>query len=238
MMTDFTSKKEMVLGGSRGIGAAIVRRFAGDGAQVAFTYAGSTDAAQALAADTGAEAIRSDATDRQAVIDVVAGQGPLDILVVNAGTAVLGDPLEQDADAIDRMIDLNIRAPYHAAVEAARSMPDGGRIIVIGSVNGDRMPFAGGAGYALTKSALQGMARGLARDFGARGITVNIIQPGPVDTDMNPADGPMSGLMHSFMAIKRHATGDEIAGLAAYLAGPEAGIVTGAMHTIDGGFGA
>jgi cyclic-di-GMP-binding biofilm dispersal mediator protein len=237
-MTDFTSKKTLVLGGSRGIGAAIVRRFTADGAQVAFTYAGSHDAAQALAADTGASAIRSDAADRQALIDVVAGQGPLDILVVNAGAAILGDPLEQDADAIDRMIDLNVRAPYHAAVEAARRMPDGGRIIVIGSVNGDRMPFEGGAAYALTKSALQGMARGLARDFGARGITVNIIQPGPTDTDMNPADGPMSGLMHGFMAIKRHATGEEIAGLAAYLAGPEAGIITGAMHTIDGGFGA
>ncbi|KMS57383.1 SDR family oxidoreductase [Sphingobium cupriresistens] len=237
-MTDFTSKKALVLGGSRGIGAAIVRRFAADGAQVAFTYAGSHDAAQALAADSGASAIRSDAADRQAVIYVVAAQGPLDILVVNAGAAILGDPLEQDADAIDRMIDINVRAPYHAAVEAARHMPDGGRIIVIGSVNGDRMPFEGGAAYALTKSALQGMARGLARDFGARGITVNIIQPGPTDTDMNPADGPMSGLMHGFMAIKRHATGEEIAGLAAYLAGPEAGIITGAMHTIDGGFGA
>jgi cyclic-di-GMP-binding biofilm dispersal mediator protein len=237
-MTDFTSKKTLVLGGSRGIGAAIVRRFAADGAQVAFTYAGSHDAAQALAADTGTSAIRSDAADRQAVIDVVAGQGPLDILVVNAGAAILGDPLEQDADAIDRMIDINVRAPYHAAVEAARRMPDGGRIIVIGSVNGDRMPFEGGAAYALTKSALQGLARGLARDFGARGITVNIIQPGPTNTDMNPADGPMSGLMHGFMAIKRHATGEEIAGLAAYLAGPEAGIITGAMHTIDGGFGA
>ncbi|MBJ7445718.1 MAG: SDR family oxidoreductase [Sphingobium sp.] len=237
-MTNFTSKKALVLGGSRGIGAAIVRRFAADGAQVAFTYAGSHDAAQALAADTGASAIRSDAADRQAVIDVVAGQGPLDILVVNAGAAILGDPLEQDADAIDRMIDINVRAPYHAAVEAARQMPNGGRIIVVGSVNGDRMPFEGGAAYALTKSALQGMARGLARDFGARGITVNIIQPGPTDTDMNPADGPMSGMMHGFMAIKRHATGEEIAGLAAYLAGPEAGIITGAMHTIDGGFGA
>ncbi|MGW8204010.1 SDR family oxidoreductase [Sphingomonas bisphenolicum] len=237
-MTDFTSKKTLVLGGSRGIGAAIVRRFAADGAQVAFTYAGSHDAAQALAADSGGSAIRSDAADRTAVIDVVAAQGPLDILVVNAGAAILGDPLEQDADAIDRMIDLNVRAPYHAAVEAARRMPDGGRIIVIGSVNGDRMPFEGGAAYALTKSALQGMARGLARDFGARGITVNVIQPGPTNTDMNPADGPMASLMHGFMAIKRHATGEEIAGLAAYLAGPEASIITGAMHTIDGGFGA
>ena len=237
-MTDFTSKAALVLGGSRGIGAAIVRRFAKDGASVVFTYAGSHDAAQSLAAETGASAIRSDAADRQAVIDVVAAQGALDLLVVNAGALVMGNPLELDADAVDRMIDINVRAPYHAAVEAARRMNDGGRIIVIGSTNGDRIPFEGGAAYALTKAALQGMARGLARDFGDRGITINIIQPGPTDTDMNPADGPMSSQMHSFMAIKRHATGDEIAGMAAYLAGPEAGIITGALHTIDGGFAA
>ncbi|SEI78105.1 cyclic-di-GMP-binding biofilm dispersal mediator protein [Sphingobium sp. AP50] len=237
-MTDLSSKKTLILGGSRGIGAAIVRRFAGDGADVTFTYAGSHDAAQALAVDTGATPVQSDAADRRAVIGVVSAQGPLDILIVNAGALVLGDPLTLDADAVDRMIDINVRAPYHAAVEAARQMRDGGRIIVIGSVNGDRMPFEGGAAYAMTKSALQGMARGLARDFGARGITVNIIQPGPTDTDMNPSDGPMASLMHGFMAIKRHATGQEIAGLAAYLAGPEAGIITGALHTIDGGFGA
>jgi len=109
---------------------------------------------------------------------------------------------------------------------------------VIGSVNGDVMPFAGGAAYALTKSAVQGMVRGLARDFGARGITVNSIQPGPVDTDMNPADGPMADTMHGFMAIKRHVRSDEVAELAAYLAGPHGAMMTGAMHTIDGGFGA
>jgi len=237
-MAQFSNKKALVIGGSRGIGAAIVRRLARDGGDVTFTYSGSKDAADALATQTGSAAVQSDAADRDAVIDVVKAQGPIDILVVNAGIGVLGDPLEQEADAIDRMIDINVRAPYHAAVEAARQMPDGGRIIVIGSVNGDRMPFAGGAAYALTKSALQGMARGLARDFGARGITVNIVQPGPVDTDLNPKDGPMSELMHSFMAIKRHGTADEVAGMVAYLAGPEAAIVTGAMHTIDGGFGA
>jgi cyclic-di-GMP-binding biofilm dispersal mediator protein len=237
-MADFTGKNIFVLGGSRGIGAAIVRRFARDGGNIAFSYAGSTEAAQALAAETGAEAHQSDAADRGAVIEVVKDRGPLDILVVNAGAFAMGDPLELDADAVDRMIDINVRAPYHAAVEAARQMPDGGRIIVIGSVNGDRIPFAGAAAYALTKSALQGMARGLARDFGDRGITVNIVQPGPTDTDMNPGDGPMSAFMHSFMAIKRHASGDEVAGMVAYLAGPEAAMVTGALHTIDGGFGA
>jgi cyclic-di-GMP-binding biofilm dispersal mediator protein len=228
----------LVIGGSRGIGAAIVRRFAKDGGAISFTYAGSAEAARALSGETGAEAIRSDASDRAQLIDVVKNSGPLDVLVVNAGALVLGDALELDPDAIDRMIDLNVRAPYHAAVEAARQMPEGGRIIVIGSVNGDRMPFAGGAAYALTKSALQGMARGLARDFGPRGITINIVQPGPTDTDMNPANGPMSETMHSFMAIKRHIHPEEVAGMVAWLAGPDASAVTGAMHTIDGGFGA
>ncbi|CDN47356.1 SDR family oxidoreductase [Neorhizobium galegae] len=237
-MTDFHGKKALVLGGSRGIGAAIVRRFAGDGADVTFTYAGSKDAADALAVETGAKAARSDAADRAAVIGTVREAGPLDILVISAGTLALGNPLDLDPDAVDRMIDVNVRAPYHAAVEAARSMPDGSRIIVIGSVNGDRMPFAGGAAYALTKSAMQGMARGLARDFGDRNITVNVIQPGPTSTDMNPEDGPMSDFMHGFMAIKRHGRAEEIAGLAAYLAGPEAGFITGSLQTIDGGFGA
>jgi len=237
-MTDFHGKKVLILGGSRGIGAAIVRRFANDGADVTFTYAGSKDAAEALAQETGSKAVKSDASDRAAVIESVKNAGPLDVLVVSAGTLALGNPLEIDADAIDKMIDVNVRAPYHASVEAARTMPEGGRIIIIGSVNGDRMPFAGGAAYALTKSAVQGMARGLARDFGDRNITVNVIQPGPTSTDMNPEDGPMSEFMHGFMAIKRHAKAEEIAGLAAYLAGPEAGIITGAMHTIDGGFGA
>ncbi|MDK1387813.1 SDR family oxidoreductase [Sinorhizobium sp. 8-89] len=237
-MANFSGKKIFVIGGSRGIGAAIVRRFTGEGATVAFTYAGSTEAAKALALETGATAIQSDAANRDAVTKVVRDQGALDVLVVNAGSLVLGDPLEVDADAVDRMIDVNVRAPYHAAVEAARQMPDGGRIIIVGSVNGDRMPFAGGAAYALTKSAVQGMARGLARDFGDKGITVNVIQPGPTCTDMNPEDGPMSEFMHSFMAIKRHGRPEEVAGLAAYLAGPEAGFTTGALHTIDGGFGA
>ncbi|MBB4860345.1 NAD(P)-dependent dehydrogenase (short-subunit alcohol dehydrogenase family) [Novosphingobium chloroacetimidivorans] len=125
-MTDFSGKNALVIGGSRGIGAAIVRRLAADGAAVTFSYAGSPDAASVLADQTGAAAVRSDAADRNAVIALVAGAGPIDILVVNAGALVLGNPLELDADQIDRMIDINVRAPYHAAVEAARSMPDGG----------------------------------------------------------------------------------------------------------------
>ncbi|RXT55418.1 oxidoreductase [Bosea sp. Tri-44] len=237
-MSDFTGKNVLVLGGSRGIGAAIVRRFAKGGGKVAFTYAGSKDAAAALAAETGGEAIRADSADRDELVRTVADRGKLDVIIINAGALVLGDPLTLDADAIDRMIDINVRAPYHASIEAARRMNDNGRIIVIGSVNADRMPFAGGAAYALTKSAIQGMVRGLARDFGERGITVNSIQPGPTDSDMNPADGPMAATMHSFMAIKRHARADEIAELAAYIAGPHGAMITGSMQTIDGGFGA
>ncbi len=275
-MGAFTGKTVLILGGSRGIGAAIVRRFVTDGANVRFTYAGSKDAAEHLAQETGATAVFTDSADRDAVIDVVRKSGALDILVVNAGIGVFGDALELNADDIDRLFKINIHAPYHASVEAARQMPEGGRILIIGSVNGDRMPVAGMAAYAASKSALQGMARmpeggriliigsvngdrmpvagmaayaasksalqgmarGLARDFGPRGITINVVQPGPIDTDANPANGPMRDMLHSFMAIKRHGQPEEVAGMVAWLAGPEASFVTGAMHTIDGAFGA
>ncbi|HFK3221085.1 TPA: SDR family oxidoreductase [Escherichia coli] len=224
-MGAFTGKTVLILGGSRGIGAAIVRRFVTDGANVRFTYAGSKDAAKRLAQETGATAVFTDSADRDAVIDVVRKSGALDILVVNAGIGVFGEALELNADDIDRLFKINIHAPYHASVEAARQMPEGGRILIIGSVNGDRMPVAG-------------MARGLARDFGPRGITINVVQPGPIDTDANPANGPMRDMLHSLMAIKRHGQPEEVAGMVAWLAGSEASFVTGAMHTIDGAFGA
>lgn len=237
-MTTFHNKSVLVLGGRRGIGAAIVRRFCADGASVVFSYAGSREAAEQLATETGSTAVQADSADRDAVIKLVHDCGPLNILVINAGIILFGDALEQDSDEVDRLFRINIHAPYHAAVEAARRMPEGGRIIVIGSVNGDRMPLPGLAAYAVSKSALQGLARGLARDFGPLGITVNVIQPGPIDTDANPEDGPLKEVMHSFMAIKRHGRPEEVAAMAAWLAGPEASFVTGAMHTIDGGFGA
>ena len=224
-MSSFKEKSVLVLGGSRGIGAAIVRRFVADGAKVSFTYSGSPDAARDLASETGTSAFQTDSSDRDAVIARVRDSGPLDVLVVNAGIAIFGDALDQDPDAIDRLFRINVQSPYHASVEAARQMPSG-------------MPIPGMASYALSKSALQGMARGLARDLGPRGITINIVQPGPIDTEANPANGPMKDLMHSFMAIKRHGRAEEVAGMVAWLAGPEAGFVTGAMHTIDGAFGA
>lgn len=237
-MANLIGKKALVLGGSRGIGAAVVARLQQEGATTSFTYASSDQAAAEVSANTGANAIKADSSDRKALASVIQDQGALDILVIAAGVLVMGDALSLSPDDIDHMLDVNVRSPYHASIEAAKNMNEGGRIIVIGSVNADRMPMAGGAAYALSKSAMQGFVRGLARDLGDRNITVNNIQPGPVDTDMNPEAGPMKDIMHSFMAIKRHAKASEIAGMVAYLTSDEAGLVTGAQLTIDGGFGA
>lgn len=237
-MGGFAGKSVLVLGGSRGIGAAIVRRFAAEGATVAFTYAGSKDAAEALAQESGASAHKADSAVRDEVVAAVRDAGPLDILIVNAGVAMMGDPLTLDPDAVDRLFDINVRAPYHASVEAGRQMRDNGRIIIMGSINGDRAPAPGFTPYALSKSALQGLARGLARDFGRRGITVNVVQPGPVDTDMNPADGPFAEQLRRSMAIGRYAHADEVAALVAFLASEDAAMITGSMQTIDGGLGA
>ncbi len=237
-MATLTDKKALVLGGSRGIGAAIVERLAAEGANVTFTYGGSEAAAKTLAKKTNTTTLQADSADRVAVGKVIADQGLLDILVVNAGINVPGDPLELDPKEVDRMIDINLRGPYYASVDAARKMNEGGRIVIIGSTNGDRIPFPGCTPYSMTKSAMQGMVRGLARDFAPLNITINNVQPGPVDTELNPADGSEKDLMHSFMAIKRHAQPKEIAGMVAYLVGPEAFIVTGAQHTIDGGWAA
>ena len=237
-MTHFNNKRALVLGGSRGIGAAVVTRLQQEGSDTAFTYASADEAAAKLSSETGAQAIKVDSNNREALALAIRDQGALDILVISAGVLVMGDVLALNPDDIDHMLDINVRSPYHASIEAAKNMNEGGRIVIIGSVNADRMPMAGGAAYALSKSAMQGFVRGLARDLGHKNITVNNIQPGPVDTDMNPEDGPMKDVMHSFMAIKRHVRPEEIAGMVAYLTGPEAGIITGAQHTIDGGFSA
>ncbi len=235
-IADFTDKDVLVISGSRGIGAAILRRFAAGGGKVTFTYLGSEKAAMAVAKETGVQAVQVDSADRQALVRAVADRGPLDIIVISAGILVMGDSLTLDSEAVDRMFDVNIRGSYHAAVGAARGMRPGGRIIVIGAT--DRMPFAGSAAYALTKSAVQGMVGGLARDFGDRNITVNAIQPGPTDSDLNPVNGPMAEMVHSFMAIKCHAYASEVAELVAFIAGPHAAMITGSRQTIDGGFSA
>ncbi|EWY36182.1 oxidoreductase [Skermanella stibiiresistens SB22] len=235
---EFSNRKVFVVGGSRSIGAAIVRRFSEAGASVVFTYAASADAANQLAAETGAQAVQADAGDREALIAAIGNAGPIDIFLYNAGLLVLGDPLTIVADDVDRMIDVNVRGAYFGSVEASRMMPDGGRILVIGSDTADNMPWSGLSAYVMTKAAMQGMTRGLARDMGPRDITVNVIQPGPTDTDMNPAAGPRAASMIAQMAIKRYGTADEVAGLALYLASTQARGITGAMHTIDGGFAA
>ncbi len=206
MMTDRQSRKILVIGGSRGIGAAVIRAFVSERADVTFTYAGSEAAAADLAIETGAVAIRSDAAARDDLLSLIRSMGSLDVFVFNAAMHVMGDPLDLDPSAIDRMIDVNIRSAYHGCVEAGREMAKGGRIIIVGSVNGDRVSGPGLTAYSMTKAAAQGIARGLARDFGSRDITVNVVQPGPTDTDMNPADGPRAADMHAVMALKRHGT--------------------------------
>jgi 3-oxoacyl-[acyl-carrier protein] reductase len=201
--------------------------------------AGET-AAAARALGVKALAIQADSSDARAVVAAVertvAGLGGLDTLVNNAGVAVLG-PLEDFALAdFDRILAVNLRAVFVASQAAAKHLAPGGRIITVGSCNAERMPFPGGTAYAMSKAGLVGMVKGLARDLGPRGITVNNIQPGPVDTDMNPADGDFADLLRGMLALPRYASADEIAGLVAWLAGPEAGFVTGASLTIDGGF--
>ncbi|MFM5240514.1 3-oxoacyl-ACP reductase family protein [Aeromonas media] len=236
-----------VQGGSRGIGAAIVKRLARDGAAVAFTYVSSASKAEELvatitAAGGKALAIRADSADavavQHAIRQSVTRFGRLDILVNNAGVLVWGHLEELTLDDLDRTLAVNIRSVFVACQEAAHHMGKGGRIINIGSTNADRIPMAGGSVYAMSKSALVGLTKGMARDLGPRGITVNNVQPGPVDTDMNPADGESAEQLKRMMALARYGKDDEIASFVAYLAGPEAGYVTGASLTIDGGFSA
>ncbi len=240
-------KVAFINGGSRGIGAASARRLARDGATVAIGYASSAIAAEALveeikAGGGNAIAIKADASDAAALtkaIDSVAAQfGRLDILLNSAGVLLMG-PLEQfSLEDFDKTVAVNVRAVFVASKAAAAHMKDGGRIINIGSTNAQRMPFAGGAAYAMSKSALTGLVKGMARDLGSRGITVNNVSPGPIDTEMNPANGDFAAALHGMMAIPRHGHADEIAAMVAYLAGPEAAFVTGADLLIDGGFAA
>ncbi|MBD2517827.1 3-oxoacyl-ACP reductase FabG [Nostoc sp. FACHB-973] len=245
MAKKLTGKVALVTGGSRGLGAAIAKRLADDGAAVALTYTTSPQKADEVvraieSAGGRALAIRADSADveavKNAVAETVTAFSRLDILVNNAGIATIA-PIDQfSLEDFDRLVAVNIKGVFVATQEAIRHMGEGGRIINIGSVNSDLMPVAGGSVYALTKGAIASFTRGLARDLGPRGITVNNIQPGPVDTDMNPADGPFADSIKGMIALQRYGHSDEIAGMVSYLASAEAGFVTGASLKIDGGF--
>jgi len=245
MTSTLSGKVALIAGGSRGIGAAIVRRLAQEGAAVAFTYAKSGAKADALANDimaTGgrALAIAADSADAAAVQAAVARTmetyGRLDILVSNAGIFVRATVDQYDLADFDRMLAVNVRAVFVAAQAASRHMQDGGRIITIGSISAERSGVAGASVYSMTKAAVAGLTRGLARDLGSRGITVNNVQPGPTATDMTPGEGAVADYLRPLMALGRMGRDDEIASFVAYLAGPEAGFITGASLTIDGGY--
>lgn len=242
-----SGKVALVTGGSRGIGAGIARRLAREGADVAFTYLASHDKAQQLAhaVEAGgarALAIHADSADaaslRGAIDQTVKTLGRLDVFVSNAGILLMGTIDQVSLEDLDKMIAVNVRSVYVGIQAAARHMAEGGRIVTIGSVVAQRTVFPGASTYSMTKSAVAGLVRGAALDLAPRGITVNNVQPGPTATEMNPADGPHYEALKNMLPVKRLGRDDEIASLVAYLASPEAGFVTGASLTIDGGYSA
>ena len=235
----------LVTGASRGIGAEIVRRLAADGAAVAFTYGASVDEAEKLVAEvreTGGTvvAIQADSGEPDQVIaavdKTVSELGGLDILVNNAGVAYLGDVEELTLDQFDRLLAINVKGVFVAIQRAIPHLGEGGRIINIGSINADRVPGPGLSIYAMSKAAVAGLTRGLARDLGPRGITINNVQPGPINTDMNPDEGPFAEMAKQVMSGGRYGHPRDIAGVVAYLAGPDTGYITGAHWDVDGGF--
>ena len=237
-------KVALVTGASRGIGAAIARRLAADGAIVGITYTKGADAAASVVkeierAGGKAIALQADATDaaavKTAVEKTVATFGPLDVLVNNAGTAIPKPFEETTLEEMDLMINLNFRAVMVATQVALKHMNNGGRIITIGSCVGERMMTPGLVSYAATKGAVKMFTQGLAREVGSRSITVNNIQPGPIDTDLNPAAGEWAAPQIANTALKRYGHVDDIAALVAFVAGPEASYITGASLTVDGG---
>ena len=236
-MSNLSGKTALVTGASRGIGAAIARRLAADGARVAITYTKGADAAANVVneierAGRKAIAIQADATDAKAVTEAVgktvATFGGLDVLVNNAGTAIPKPFEETTLEEFDRVIDINLRGVFIATQAALRHMRDGGRIINIGSCVGERMMTPGLVAYSATKGAVKMFTQGLSREVVARRITVNNIQPGPIDTDLNPAAGDWAAPQIALTALKRYGSVDEIAAMVAFVAGPEAGYITGA----------
>jgi 3-oxoacyl-[acyl-carrier protein] reductase len=237
-------KIAIITGGSRGIGAAIAKRLAADGANVAITYTKGADAAALVVkeierAGRKALAIQADAADAEAVkaaVDkTVATFGRLDVLVNNAGTAIPKKFEETTLEEMDRMIDINIRGAFVATQAALKHMKGGGRIIMIGSSVGERMMTPGLVPYSATKGAVKMFTQGLSREVGHRGITVNNIQPGPIDTELNPAAGEWAAPQKAATALNRYGSVDDVAALVAFVAGPEASFITGANLTVDGG---
>jgi 3-oxoacyl-[acyl-carrier protein] reductase len=246
-MSKLSGKVALVTGGSRGIGAAIAKRLAADGARVAITYAKDGSAAsavvKAIQRDGGnAIAVLADAADAQAVsaaVDkTVATFGRLDVLVNNAGTAIPKTFEDTTLEEMNRVIDINFRGTMAATQAALKHMKSGGRIISIGSAVGERVAAPGLVAYAGTKGAVKMFTQALAREIGNRGITVNNIQPGPIDTDLNPAAGDWAVPQKAATALDRYGHVDEIAAMVAFVAGPESSYITGANLTVDGGMNA
>jgi len=243
-MSKLKGKVALVTGGSRGIGAAIARCLAHEGANVALTYNNSADKANVVVTEieqTGSSAlsIAADSSDpsaiQAAVQKTVAEFGQLDILINNAGIFVAKPIDELTLDDFDQTININVKAVFIASQAAASQMGEGSRIITIGSNLAEHVPTPGLSLYSLSKSALIGFTKGLARDLGPRGITVNVVHPGSTDTDMNPANGEHSDGQRSLMAISRYGAPDDIAGFVTWLASEESRFITGAGLTIDGG---
>jgi len=246
-MSKLTKKVALVTGGSRGIGAAIAKRLAAEGANVAITYAKDGGAASAVvkAIELGggkAIAIQADAASVEAVNDavekVVATFGRLDVLVNNAGTAIPKPFAETTMQEMDRVIDINIRGIFATTQAALKHMKDGGRIIMVGSAVGERAVAPGLVPYAATKGAVKMFTQALSREVGNRGITVNNVQPGPIDTDLNPASGDWAVPQKAATALDRYGRVEEIAAMVAFVAGPESSYITGANLTVDGGMNA
>jgi 3-oxoacyl-[acyl-carrier protein] reductase len=244
MSKKLEGKVALITGGSRGIGAAIAKRLAADGASVAITYAKDATSASAVVkaieqAGGKAVAIQADAANveavKAAVEKAVTTFGPLDVLVNNAGTAIPKKFEDTSLEELDRVIDINVRGVFVTTLTALKHMKDGGRIINIGSCVGERMMTPGLVPYSATKGAVKMFTQGLSREVGDRGITVNNVQPGPIDTDLNPAAGDWAAPQKAATALNRYGTVDEVAALVAFVAGPEASYITGANLTVDGG---